>query len=88
MRFGLALELWSKADIHDQSANERAKWFNGWVERIRNSANVGELKTNTAAAIAEAVKRKDQDAHDDFLIEKAEKMARAKPTTDTPTDKE
>lgn len=78
MRFGLALELWSKADIHDQAASERAKWFAGWVERIRGAATVGELKSTAAAAIAEAVKRKDQDAHDDFLIEQADKMARAK----------
>lgn len=88
MRFGLALELWSKADIHDQSANERAKWFTGWVDAIRGAANVGELKRITAEAIAEAVKRKDQDAHDDFLIEQAEKMARAKRAAETTTNKD
>jgi hypothetical protein len=77
MRFGLALELWSKADLHGDS--ERDQWFYRCVDAIRGAKSVGELKTATAAAIAEAKKRGDQEAEDEFLIEQAEKMAKAAP---------
>lgn len=76
MRFGLALDLWSKADLH--AGNERDAWFETCLEGIRSAGNVGELKARTAAAIAEAKARNDQEAEDDFLLAKAEKMARAK----------
>lgn len=77
MRFGLALELWSKADLHGQS--ERDKWFFAHVDAIRGARNVGALKTAAQAAIAEAKARGDQDAEDEFLMEQAEKMAKASP---------
>lgn len=84
MRFGLALDLWSKADIHAGSTNERDTWFETCATGIKTAANVGELKARTAAAITEAKARNDQEAEDDFLIAQAEKMARAKPPADRP----
>lgn len=75
MRFGLALELWSKADLH--AGNERDAWFEACIQGIKEARNVGELRARTAAAIAEAKARNDQDAEDDFLLAQADKMARA-----------
>lgn len=77
MRFGVALELWSKADLHGES--ERDQWFFRCVDAIRGAKNVGELRTVTATAISEAKARGDQEAEDEFLIEQADKMAKAKP---------
>lgn len=77
MRFGFALALWSKADLH--VASERDQWFFRHVDAIRAAKNVGELRAATQAAIVEAKDRGDQEAEDDFLLEQAEKMARAKP---------
>lgn len=77
MRFGFALALWSKADLHVTS--ERDQWYFRHVDAIRAAKNVGELRSATQAAIAEAKDRGDQEAEDDFLIEQADKMARAKP---------
>lgn len=79
IRFGLALELWSKADIH--GGTERDKWYENCLIAIRDAANVGELKARMEAAIGEARARNDQEAEDDFLIAQADKMARAKKPT-------
>ncbi|MEL4181207.1 hypothetical protein [Roseateles sp. PN1] len=76
IRFGLALELWSKADIH--GGNEGEKWFAACLFGIRDAANIGELKARTKAAIEEARARGDQAAEDEFLIAQADKMATAK----------
>jgi hypothetical protein len=80
MRFGLALELWSKADLHDRAGDEREKWLAGLIKTIDDARNVGDVKKATAAAVEEATKRRDQEAHDDILIAQANKMARAKVT--------
>ena len=82
IRFGLALELWSKADIH--GGNESDKWFADCLAGIRNAANPRELKERTQAFIAEARARGDQAAEDDFLIAQADKMAYAKKKTAAP----
>jgi len=76
MRFGFALALWSKADLH--AGSDRDQWYFKHVDAIRAAKNVGELRAVTQAAIAEAKERGDQEAEDDFLIEQADKMARAK----------
>lgn len=78
MRFGLALNLWSKADLHSEPPNERDTWFDAWINAIHASPTVGELKARTAEAIAQAKAKNDQQAEDDFLIAQAEKMANAK----------
>jgi hypothetical protein len=80
MRFGLALELWSKADLHDREGDERAKWLASLIKTIDDARVVGDVKKATAAALAEAVKRGDEEAHTDILIAQANKMARAKVT--------
>lgn len=88
MRFGVALELWSKADLH--SERERDQWFFRCVDAIRGAKNVGELRTAASAAIAEAKARGDQEAEDEFLKEQAEKLARAaapKPPPPAPAQK-
>jgi hypothetical protein len=77
MRFGLALELWSKADLHDREGDERTKWLAGHLEAIDAAPTVGKTKEATAKALAEADERDDQEAHDDILIAQAAKMARA-----------
>lgn len=82
IRFGLALDLWSKADIH--GGTERDRWFETCVAGIRDAANVGELKARVSAAVEEAIARQDQEAADDFLILQADKMARAKKPTEPP----
>lgn len=84
MRFGLALELWSKADIHAGSESEREEWRLACISRIHAAANVGELKTVMAAVAAEAATRDDKEAAEDFLIAQADKMARAKKTPAAP----
>ena len=77
IRFGLALELWSKADIHAGTENERDTWYETCIQGISSAASVGELKARTVAAIEQAKARGDQEAEDDFLIAQADKMARA-----------
>jgi hypothetical protein len=77
MRFGVALDLWSKADLRGGPESERESWFNEWVSRIRHAKTVGDLRTLVAQAIEEAKARGDQEAEDDFLIEQANKMAKA-----------
>ncbi|MFG6441111.1 hypothetical protein [Roseateles sp. LKC17W] len=86
MRFGLALDLWSKADLH--ATSERDLWFFRCVDAIRGAKTVGELKTVSQAAIAEAKARGDQEAEDEFLIEQADKMAKASPKTPPPARRE
>lgn len=85
MRFGLALELWSKADIHASADTERDQWVGDWIAKINSAANVGALKAATSAALAEAEARKDQEAADAFLAANVEKMARAKRTSEPAT---
>lgn len=76
LRFGLALELWSKADIHRGS--ERDAWYQACMTGIYEAANVGELKARLTAAIEQARAHGDLDAEDDFLLANANKMATAK----------
>lgn len=82
IRFGLALELWSKADIHGN--NESDKWYAACMVGIRDAANVGELKTRIKSFIEEARARGDQSAEDDFLVAQADKMAFAKKSPPAP----
>ncbi len=77
LRFGLALELWSKADIHG-GGSERDAWYQAAITGIYDAPTVGELKARLAAAIDEARARGDQEAEDDFLVAHANKMATAK----------
>lgn len=91
LRFGLALELWSKADIH---AGERDAWYQACIASIYEAKSVGEVKRLVLAGIEEARARADQDAEDDILVAQANKMATVKrapapPATDpTPRPKQ
>jgi len=85
MRFGLALELWSKANLHDKTEEERNAWFWTCIDGIKTAATMGELRARVAAAIEQARARGDQQAEDDFLIAQADKAATAKPKTPAPT---
>lgn len=76
LRFGLALELWSKADIH--GGGERDAWYQKTVAGLYDAPTVGDLKARLATAIEEARARGDQDAEDDFLVAHANKMAKAR----------
>ena len=82
LRFGFALDLWSKADIH---AGQRDAWYQAAMTGIYEAPNVGELKARVAAAIELARARGDQDAEDDFLVAQANKMATAKRAHAPPT---
>lgn len=73
MRFGLALDLWSKADLHyeeptDQSEiSQRADalrqaWLDEQIALIGKAPNVGALKAIVATAVAAAQASKDPEA--------------------------
>jgi hypothetical protein len=84
IRFGLALTLWSKVDLHAKGEDEREAWFDAHIKRIKEAPNVGALKSAVALAIAEAKHRQDDDAEQDFLLAQADKMALAKPAAPPP----
>lgn len=75
LRFGLALELWSKADLH---GGERDAWYQACITGIYEAKSVGELKRLVLAGIEEARARGDQDAEDDILVAQTNKMATVK----------
>lgn len=89
MRFGLALDLWSKIDLHaspdddDSGAPKPAPlardvWLQGWVTKIKAGKKVGEVRAARAAAVAEADSRGDADAPGYFYVAEAERLEPAR----------
>lgn len=88
MRFGAALELWHKGDLHidDQDkagerinpADPRITWLNGWVATIKGAINAGEMKAALRDAVAEAKKWEDYDAEQQFIAAAKATVAAAK----------
>jgi hypothetical protein len=70
MRFGLALDLWSKADLHAEEEEDpetvKAIKRRGWIEarkaEIAVAKTVGELKKILSDAIAQAQRDNDMEA--------------------------
>lgn len=95
MRFGAALDLWHKGDLHgdeeekkpepkrpDTAANaERASWLEQQRKRIFEAATVGEVRKALANAVAVAMPENDGSAVDQLNAWADEKMAQAKPKT-------
>lgn len=81
MRFGAALELWHKGDLHVEEKNdeERATWLAYQRESIFAAKNVGELRQVVADALAFAMEQNDNAAVDQINTWADEKKAQAKP---------
>lgn len=97
MRFGLALDLWSKVDLHDtgdagdtgdepRDTQTVEQWRNGWITRIKAGKKVGEVRAARAAAIADAERRGDTEAPGYFLVAAAERLQLAKPVKQAPLE--
>jgi hypothetical protein len=90
MRFGLALDLWTKADLRadpeDDDEGEppaqvqqpRDVWIRDWVTKIKAGSKAGEVRAACAAAVAEAAERGDQDATGHFYVAEADRLAPAR----------
>lgn len=92
MRFGAALDLWHKGQLHppgdegergDEDMQDRAKWLADWLAAIDATTNVGECKDTTAKAVEAARACKDADAEGQFMAAQATKMAKAKKAATT-----
>jgi len=85
MRFGAALDLWHKGDLHADEPRtdspDRAQWLAAWLEAIQFSPTVGECKRLTHEAIEEARAENDGDAESQFLAAQATKMAKVQKVT-------
>lgn len=87
MRFGLALDLWSKADLHAEEPDPedasllaqradalRRAWVDDQIALINKAPNVGALKVIVAKAVAAAKASNDADAEKQ-ITEAANKRA-------------
>lgn len=88
MRFGAALDLWHKGDLHADAndaagdrAEARASWLADQFAAIDTAPNSGALKAIVADAIAVATKENDADAIDQITRRADAKRATAKPKT-------
>jgi hypothetical protein len=90
MRFGLALDLWSKADLHADEPEDvsdisqradapRRAWLDEQLALIGKAPNVGALKAIVAKAIATAQASDDSEAEKEINAAAAAKVAKAKP---------
>jgi hypothetical protein len=81
MRFGAALDLWHKGDLHGDPRDDqsRAEWLEGRKSAILGALNVGELRRVLDAAVAAAKESNDTAAIDQLNAWAEEKMAQAKP---------
>ena len=84
MRFGAALALWHKGDLHadqnpdgeaEERAHARAKWLADWLLRIETAGTVGDAKRCVEEAITQARTEGDAPAEAEFL---AASQAKAK----------
>lgn len=84
MRFGAALDLWHKGDLHAEDEDDRAERRGAWLEdqfiAIDAARNVGELKTVVDAALAKTRSNDDHDAERQILAARDAKVAKAKRT--------
>lgn len=85
MRFGLALDLWSKADLHAEEddpetikATRRREWIDSRKAAIRAAKNVGELKAILADAIAHTQRDEDTEAELELREAAAAKQPKGK----------
>ena len=84
MRFGAALDLWHKGDLHagkeDAEADDRREaWIAERLVEIAAAKNVGALKKVMDDALAKVRDNNDQDAEDQLIAASAEKVKKAKP---------
>jgi len=81
MRFGAALDLWHKGDLHaDENAGKaRDEWMEAQRAAIFAAANVGELRAVMIAATQAAMNENDSAAVDQLNAWTEEKRAQAKP---------
>lgn len=96
MRFGVALELWHKGDLHAPTEEELAEarrearedWLKGVFANIDGATNSGALRQVVAAA--EAVAKREEDPEAVELVKKhaAAKVAAAKAKQPEPTKTE
>lgn len=84
MRFGAALDLWHKGDLHAESDDDRAEKRGAWLEdqfvAIDDAKTVGDLKRIVDAAIAKTRENDDPDAERQILAARDAKAAKAKRT--------
>ena len=82
MRFGAALELWHKGELHAdevEDSPQRAEWLSSRKAAIFGAKNVGELRATLDAAIEAAMAENDSAAVDQLNAWAEEKRAQAKP---------
>ena len=89
MRFGAALDLWHKGELHkDEDHNDKKKekddadriaWLDAQWQAISGAKTVGEMKKAHAAAVAFAIEQNDSDAVDQLNSWAEEKRTQAKP---------
>lgn len=81
MRFGAALDLWHKGDLHadEHAGKARAVWMESQRLAIFAAANVGELRAVMTAATQTAMDENDSAAVDQLNAWAEEKRAQAKP---------
>lgn len=90
MRFGAALDLWHKGDLHaDEEASAkaeelRAAWLESKLAEIDNAVNAGDLKAIVGTALAMARRENDADAERQINARAAAKVAQAKPKVKEP----
>lgn len=86
MRFGAALDLWHKGDLHGpdddgkdaERAEQRAKWLADWLAAIDTAATTGELKQHVKTALEQARREGDVDAAARIDAAACAKAAKAK----------
>jgi hypothetical protein len=80
MRFGAALDLWHKGELHANDGSEaRAEWLAARKAEIAGAKTAGDLKKIMAAALETARAEGDEDAENQLLEAGSAKAAAAKP---------
>lgn len=86
MRFGAALDLWHKGDLHadpqDDPEEARGAWLEDQFVAIDAATTVGALKKVVDAALAKTRENNDPDAERQILAARDAKAAKAKRTTE------
>lgn len=84
MRFGAALDLWHKGDLHlpepkdDDVPAAREKWLADWLAAIDTAGTVGDLKRAYEMAVMQARNEGDTAAEARFTAARDAKAAKAK----------
>lgn len=89
MRFGAALDLWHKGDLHivedhndkknEKNDADRIAWLDAQWQAINDAEKVGDMRKVHAAAVAFAITQNDSDAVNQLNTWADEKLAQAKP---------